>query len=164
MKDKIFWNLLYHWVLRKSKQFTDDCQARPTLRGSSVKNFPWKLCLNRQPRRDIAYYPDKIGHKLTKNQRVKHTNFSCFERQYPGKICCLNTNPESLTSDVGHPILNILDRENTFSLSIQWIDHLYCKNDARFNTRTQKRCCLALDIAHSYFFFDFSLLSPTKSQ
>ena len=52
-----------------------------------------------QPRRDIAFY----GQKLTENYRVKHAIFSCFEKQYPGKIRCLNTNPESLTGDVGLP-------------------------------------------------------------
>ena len=52
-----------------------------------------------QPRRDIAFY----GQKLTENYRVKHAIFSCFEKQYPGKIRCLNTNPESLTVDISLP-------------------------------------------------------------
>ena len=44
-------------------------------RGSSVKNFPW-ICWSKQTGRDLIFYPNKIGQKLTENGRFKHTNFT----------------------------------------------------------------------------------------
>ena len=52
--------------------------------------------------RDIAFYPNKIGQKLTENQRVKQISH-VLKKQYPSKFRCLDTNPESLTGGVGLP-------------------------------------------------------------
>ena len=45
--------------------------------------------------RDIAFYSNKIGQKFTKNQRVKHANFSCFEKTISRQNWLLNTNRKS---------------------------------------------------------------------
>ena len=124
-----------------------------TFRGSSVKNFK-QICWSRQPRREIIFYPNRIGQKLTKNQRVTHANFPCFEKKtYPSKTRCLNTNPLTQAFQ---------ELKFTFSLSQQskqWSDCLYCKNDARF-TRVHKRCCLALGIACLYYHILIYLCDP----
>ena len=60
--------------------------------------------------RDIAFYPNKIGQKLTENRRVKHAN---FKSQNPGKIGWLNTTLEVLTDDVILPRIKILSHART---------------------------------------------------
>ena len=63
------WNTMWHHLSHDVKPWT---------RASSVKNFPW-ICRSKQPGRDLAFYPNKRGQKLTENRRAKH-----YARQWSG--------------------------------------------------------------------------------
>ena len=67
---------------------------------SKIEFFENWICESRRPMRDIAFYPNKIGQKLTENRGVKHAN---FKSQNLGKIGWLNTTLEVLLDDVGLP-------------------------------------------------------------
>ena len=75
--------------------------------------------------------------------RVSNIQISyVLKKQYPGKIRCLNTTPES--SDVGIPrILSHSNQNNEVNASIVKM--------TRGLTRVHTSCCLALSIACSYF-------------
>ena len=60
-------------------------------------NQKFPVDMLRRPGRDIAFYPNKIGQKLTENQRVKHANFACFVSQSRTKI-------NLWTTCIGRPI------------------------------------------------------------
>ena len=64
-----------------------------------------------------------------------------LKKQYPGKIRCLNTNPEFLTGDVGLPRIKYQNNEAIASIVKM----------KRGLTRVHKRFCLELGYASSYF-------------